>query len=154
MIAGLKQITPYFCSLKKLTMEFINQRICMGKDLGVHGNLFGGNMLSWIDEAAGTMAAAVCQSPNMVTVKIDEVVFRKAVKVGFLIKIYGKVVRMGTTSVTLKVDARKHNVITQEEILVCDTELTFVRIDEYGDTVPIPESVREMYQYLKEVKSE
>ena len=133
-------------------MEFINQRICMGKDLGVHGNLFGGNMLSWIDEAAGTMAAAVCQSPNMVTVKIDEVVFRKAVKVGFLIKIYGKVVRMGTTSVTLKVDARKHNVITQEEILVCDTELTFVRIDEYGDTVPIPESVREMYQYLKEIK--
>jgi acyl-CoA thioesterase YciA len=121
----------------------------MGKDLGVHGNLFGGNMLSWIDEAAGTMAASVCQSPNMVTVKIDEVVFRKAVKVGFLIKIYGKVVRMGTTSVTLKVDARKHNVITQEEILVCDTEVTFVRIDEYGDAVPIPESVRENYSHLK-----
>lgn len=120
----------------------------MGKDLGVHGNLFGGNMLSWIDEAAGTMAASVCQSPNMVTVKIDEVVFRKAVKVGYLIKIYGKVVKMGRTSVTLKVDARKHNVITEEEIPVCDTEVTFVRIDEYGDPVPIPESVREKYQHL------
>jgi len=130
-------------------MEFITQRICMGKDLGVHGNLFGGNMLSWIDEAAGTMAASVCQSPNMVTVKVDEVVFRKAVKVGYLIKIYGKVCKMGTTSVTLQVEARKHNVITQEEILVCDTEITFVRIDEYGDTVPIPESVRDMYTHLK-----
>lgn len=127
------------------TMEFINQRICMGKDLGVHGNLFGGNMLSWIDEAAGTMAASVCQTPNMVTVKIDEVVFRKAVKVGYLIKIYGKVARMGTTSVTLKVEARKHNVITEEEITVCDTEITFVRIDEYGDPVPIPETVRLKY---------
>lgn len=129
-------------------MEFITQRICMGKDLGVHGNLFGGNMLSWIDEAAGTMAASVCQSPNMVTIKVDEVVFRKAVKVGYLIKIYGRVVKMGTTSVTLQMEARKHNVITQEEILVCDTEITFVRIDEYGDTVPIPESVRDMYKEL------
>ncbi len=129
-------------------MEFINQRICMGKDLGVHGNLFGGNMLSWIDEAAGTMAASICQSPNMVTLKISEVVFRKAVKVGYLIKIYGKVIKMGTTSVTLKVDARKHNVITEEEILVCDTELTFVRIDEYGDPSPIPQAVRDRYAKL------
>lgn len=120
----------------------------MGKDLGVHGNLFGGNMLSWIDEAAGTMAAAICRSPNMVTLKIDEVVFRKAVKVGYLIKIYGEVCKMGRTSVTLKVDARKHNVITQEEIIVTDTEITFVRIDEYGDPVPIPDSVREQYAHL------
>ena len=120
----------------------------MGKDLGVHGNLFGGNMLSWIDEAAGTMAASICQSPNMVTLKISEVVFRKAVKVGYLIKIYGKVIKMGTTSVTLKVDARKHNVITEEEILVCDTELTFVRIDEYGDPSPIPQAVRDRYAKL------
>ena len=117
----------------------------MGKDLGVHGNLFGGNMLCWIDEAAGTMATALCQSPNMVTVKIDEVVFRKAVKVGYLIKIYGRICKMGRTSITLKVEARKHNVITQEEILVCETEITFVRIDEYGDASPIPKNVRAKY---------
>lgn len=117
----------------------------MGKDLGVHGNLFGGNMLSWIDEAAGTMAAAVCQSPNMVTVKIAEVVFLKAVKVGYLIKIYGRVCKMGRTSVTLKVEARKHNVVTEQEILVCETEITFVRIDEYGDPSPIPQNVRNQH---------
>jgi acyl-CoA hydrolase len=50
--------------------------------------------------------------------------------------------------VTLKIDARKHNVITEEEILVCDTEITFVRIDEYGDPVPIPVGVRERYAAL------
>lgn len=130
-------------------MDFITQRICMGKDLGVHGNLFGGNMLSWIDEAAGTMAASVCQSPNMVTIKIDEVVFKKAVKVGYLIRIYGEVCKMGNTSVTMKIEARKHNVITEEEITVCSTEITFVRIDEYGDTVPIPTSVKEKYAHLR-----
>ncbi len=126
-------------------MEFITQKICMVKDIGVHGNLFGGNMLSWIDEAAGSMASQICHTPNMVTLKIDEVVFRKAVKVGFLIKIYGKVLRMGTTSITLKVEARKHNVISNEETTVCDTEITFVRIDEYGAAVPIDESIRNKY---------
>lgn len=117
----------------------------MTKDLGVHGNLFGGNMLSWIDEAAGTMAATVSQSPNMVTLKINEVIFLKAVKVGYMIKIYGEVSRIGTTSITLKVEARKLNVMTLEEILVVETEITFVRIDEYGGPVPIPQQVRDHY---------
>ena len=118
----------------------------MAKDLGVHGNLFGGNMLSWIDEAAGTMAANVCRSPNMVTLKIAEVIFKKAVKVGYLIRIYGAVERIGNTSITLNVEARKYNVISEEETVVCSTKITFVRIDESGDPVPIPSPVRERYQ--------
>ncbi len=122
----------------------------MGKDLGVHGNLFGGNMLSWIDEAAGTMAVTICRTPNMVTLKLEEVIFRKAVKVGHLIKIYGKVVRMGTSSITLCMEARKYNPISDEENIVCDTFLTFVRIDESGEPVPIPSSVREKYKHLSE----
>ncbi|MDR9488659.1 hotdog domain-containing protein [Salibacter sp.] len=127
-------------------MEFITQKICMGKDLGVHGNLFGGNMLAWIDEAAGTLASEICRSPNMVTLKIDEVIFKKAVKVGFLIKIYGEVVRMGNTSLTMKIEARKYNVISEEETIVCSTKMTFVRIDESGEPVPIPMMVKEKYE--------
>ncbi len=107
-------------------MEFINQQLCMGKDLGVHGNLFGGVMLSWIDEAAGTMASKVCRSPTMVTLKIDEVIFRKPVRVGFLIRIYGEVCRIGNTSITLKIEARRFNVISEEESVVLSTRITFV----------------------------
>ena len=40
-------------------MELISTRICMSKDVGVHGNLFGGIMLSWIDEAAGAEALKI-----------------------------------------------------------------------------------------------
>ena len=127
-------------------MEFIMQKICMGKDLGVHGNLFGGVMLSWIDESAGALAARVCRSPNMVTLKIDEVIFRKAVKTGFLISIYGEVERLGNTSITLLIEARKTNVISEEETVVCTTRITFVRIDESGEAVPIPSSVKEKYK--------
>lgn len=127
-------------------MEFLMQKICMGKDLGVHGNLFGGNMLSWLDEAAGTMAADICRTPNMVTLKISEVIFRKAVKTGYLLKIYGDVESIGNTSITLHVDARKYNVISQEETVVCSTKMTFVRIDESGEAVPIPQMVKEQYK--------
>jgi acyl-CoA thioesterase YciA len=58
-------------------MELITTRICMVKDIGVHGNLFGGIMMSWIDEAASAMAVQVCHTPNMVTVKIEELLFRE-----------------------------------------------------------------------------
>ena len=48
----------------------------MTKDVGFHGNLFGGLMLSWLDEAAAALAAELCESPRMVTVKISEVIFQ------------------------------------------------------------------------------
>lgn len=129
-------------------MELISQRLCMEKDLGVHGNLFGGIMLSWLDEAAATMAYEVCRSPSMVTLKIEEVLFGKPVKIGFHLKIYGEVFRMGTTSITLNIEARKHNVYNGEETVVCSTNFTFVKIDEQGDAIPISESIRAKYAHL------
>ena len=121
------------------------QKLCMGKDLGIHGNLFGGIMLAWIDEAAASYAAAICHSPNMVTVKIDEVNFKKPVKIGFQIRIYGEVQQVGTTSITLNIEARKYNVYSAEESLVCTTKIVFVRIDEAGEAIPIPQPVRDRY---------
>ncbi len=129
-------------------MKLISQRLCMEKDLGVHGNLFGGIMLSWLDEAAATMAYEICRSPSMVTLKIEEVLFAKPVKIGFHLKIYGEVVRMGVSSITLGIDARKHNVYNGEETVVCSTNFTFVKIDDQGDAIPISETIRAKYDHL------
>ena len=38
-------------------MKLISSHVCMTKDVGFHGNLFGGLMLSWLDEAGATLAA-------------------------------------------------------------------------------------------------
>lgn len=135
----------YLWSQIIINMHLITQKLCMGKDLGIHGNLFGGNMLAWLDEAAASYAAEICHSPNMVTLKIEEVLFKKPVKIGFQIRIYAEVVTVGNTSITLKVEARKYNVYSAEEQLVCFTKMTFVRIDEAGDPVPIPELVKKRY---------
>lgn len=129
-------------------MELITTHICMAKDIGVHGNMFGGIMLAWIDEAASAMAIQVCRTPNMVTVKVDELIFKKKVKEGFLIKIYGEVTHVGNTSLTLNIEARKGSVYSGEEDIVCHTTTTFVRIDEAGDPTPIASSVKEKYKHL------
>ncbi len=131
-------------------MELISQRLCMEKDLGIHGNLFGGIMLSWLDEAAATMAYEVCRSPNMVTLKIDEVLFRKPVKIGFHLKIYGEVIRIGNSSIILKLVAKKYNVYSGEETIVCSTNFTFVKIDEQGGVIPISDSIKKEYAYLSD----
>ena len=79
-------------------------------DLGFHGNLFGGNLLRWMDSAGAAYAMEVCDTPRMVTIKVDECLFKKPAKEGQLLKIYGKVFEFGTTSLTLLLECRAHNV--------------------------------------------
>ena len=121
-------------------------KVCMTKDLGVHGNLFGGSMLSWIDEAAVAMANRICKTPNMVTRKMTEILFEKPVKVGYVINIYGEAVSMGTTSIALSIQAKRYNVYTEEEVTVCTTQVVFVRIDEDGNKIPIAGEVRRRFE--------
>jgi acyl-CoA thioesterase YciA len=117
----------------------------MSPDIGVHGNLFGGKMMGWIDEAAAAYACQICDTPRMVTVKINELIFKRPIKVGNLIKIYGEVKDFGRTSVTLNIEVRKHNVYTGEQEVVTKTEIKFVRIDDDGQSLPISERVKIRY---------
>jgi len=133
-------------------MELITTKICMTKDIGANGNLFGGSMLALLDESGAAFASQVIHNPRVVTVKMSEVIFKKPVKVGNLIKIYGGVKEMGTTSVTINLEARSFNVYTKIEQVVCDTEIKFVRIDEEGMPIPISDKVRERYQEILKKK--
>lgn len=127
-------------------MELVTTKICMALDLGVHGNLFGGNMMSFLDESAAAYACQICDSSKMVTKKIEEVVFESPVKVGNLIKIYASVDKFGNTSVTIKLEARKHNVHTGRQEIVCSTKMVFVKLDEEGSPIPISDRVKLRYQ--------
>ena len=130
-------------------MEKLAIKLCMTKDIGVHGNLFGGHMLAWLDEAAATWACSVCKNPNMVTVKIDEMVFERPVKNGQQVNIYGEVTKIGKSSITMYIEARHVNFYTGEEKIVCSTIFTFVRIDDSGSPIPIDDSVHKQYTHLE-----
>jgi acyl-CoA thioesterase YciA len=127
-------------------MELVTTYICKKSDIGVHDNMFGGTVLGLIDQTAGAYAAQVCDTPRMVTIKIDELVFKNPVKVGNIIKIYAKVKEFGNTSVTLYMEVRKHNVYTGEQDVVVHTNIKFVRIDEEGHAIPISERVKNRYK--------
>lgn len=118
-------------------------------DLGFHGNLFGGKCLQWIDSAAAAYSMQICDTPRMVTVKIDECNFEKPAKEGQLLKIYGKVEKIGNTSIRLHMEARSHSVYTGKQNIILSTKITFVRIDEAGDPVPISERVKQRYSQEK-----
>lgn len=118
-------------------MQLISTKICKTSDIGINDNLFGGMMLQWIDEAAGALAASTCCSPNMITLKMDEVVFKKPVKVNQHIRIYGKVNEIGRTSISLTIEARRFDFEEQDESVVCSTKMLFVKIDKEGNASPI-----------------
>ena len=126
-------------------MELISTHPIKKSDLGFHQNLFGGKLLAWLDASAAAYSMQVCDSPRMVTVKIDECVFKKAAKEGQMIKIYGKVDSIGTTSITLYMEASAHNVYSGSQSIILSTKIKFVRIDENGDSIPISERVKLKY---------
>lgn len=127
-------------------MELITTYICKKGDIGVHDNMFGGSIVSLIDDASAAYAAQICDTPMVVTIKIDELVFKKAVKVNALLKIYGKVIEFGNTSVSLYIEVRKHNVRTGDQEIVTHTNIKFVRIDEDGTPIPISSLIKERYK--------
>lgn len=123
-------------------MELLNTHPIKKSDLGFHGNLFGGKLLAWIDAAAAGYSMQLCDTPRMVTVSIDKCNFERPAKESQLLKIYGKPSRLGSTSVTLYLEARAHNVYTGRQNLVLKTHITFVHIDEEGNPIPIGEKGR------------
>jgi len=120
----------------------------MGRDIGIHGNVFGGILMSWIDESAAAFATEYCNTPNMVTLRVGELIFKRPLKSGNHVRIYGEVAGLGNTSITLNIEARRFNLYSGEETVVCTTSITFVRIDEDGTPTPIGETVRRRHDGL------
>jgi acyl-CoA thioesterase YciA len=131
---------------KLYKMEHITTHPIKKSDLGFHGNLFGGKLLAWLDAAAAGYAMQVCDTPRMVTVMIDKCEFKKPAKEGQLLKIYGNIVTIGRTSITLYLEARAHNVYSGVQSVILSTNIKFVRIDEGGDPIPISDRVKEKYK--------
>jgi acyl-CoA thioesterase YciA len=140
----MKKLKTYLINNKN--MELITSHICKGSELGVHGNMFGGTMMALIDESAAAYAAQLADTPRMVTIKIDELVFKKPVKVGNLLKVYGKVIEFGRSSISIYIEVRKHNVYTGDQEIVTHTNIKFVRIDEDGNPIPISDRVKIRYK--------
>lgn len=131
-------------------MQLISTHYVMAKQVGYHGNLFGGVMLSWLDEAAAAFACQVADTGRMVTKHISALTFEQPVRPGQLIKIYGKCAKIGKTSLTVAIEARRHSIYNGTQKTACKCEMVFVRIDGDGEPVPIAPHIHKKITKQKE----
>lgn len=109
----------------------------MPSDMNGNGDIFGGWVLSQMDIAGGIVAARRSQG-RTVTVAVDAMTFHQPIKVGDVVSIYGKVVRVGRTSMAVKLETIVVRRLDPAEIKVTEGTFTFVAIDENGRPRPVP----------------
>ena len=111
----------------------------MPKDTNAMGTIFGGLILSYIDQA-GAVEAHRFTNGRLVTVAVREVVFVAPVFVGDLVSFYARTVRRGTTSITVHVQVvADHRLREQQKVLVTQAEVVYVQVDDDGNPKPLPD---------------
>ena len=118
------------------------QVVMMPRDTSPHGTIFGGVVLSYIDQAGAIGARrAVIRAggppPVVVTVALNRVEFKKPVLVGDVVRFWARVVKMGRTSVTMQVSVEADR--GTETLQVTEAEVVYVGVDPTSpDRKPVP----------------
>lgn len=107
------------------------------RDTNSQGTIFGGVILSYIDTAGAIEAHRHTRMPRFVTVAMKEVIFHKPVFVGDLVSFYCETLRVGTTSITVRVVVEVERLGKSERVRVTEAEVIYVAVNEKGDKVPI-----------------
>ena len=106
--------------------------VCMKKDLGLNGTLFGGNLISWIDEFA-YIAANVKTNfmNNFVTKSMGDFEFNIPVREGNIVEFNADNFVIGNTSISFDI------LVTTGQNVICETSVTFVAVDKDFKPTPI-----------------
>ncbi|WP_415789329.1 acyl-CoA thioesterase [Deinococcus saxicola] len=107
------------------------------KDTNYLGTAFGGWVLSLMDKAA-SVAAVRHGGGNVVTARMDGVDFRLPIRVGDAVALDAQVVRVGRSSMTVRVDVYRETMTTGEQELATTGTFVFVAVDGEGKPCPVP----------------
>lgn len=111
--------------------------LMMPRDTNAQGTIFGGVILSYIDQA-GAIEARRQGSKIMLTVAMDKITFHQPVFVGDLVSFWTETIRIGNTSITVKVvvDVFRGNDPSQR-LLVTEAQVVYVNVGEDRKPTPI-----------------
>ena len=111
--------------------------VMMPRDANYLGTIFGGVILSSLD-VAGAVEAHQHSDRKLVTAAMREVKFIAPVFVGDLVSFYTETVKIGNTSITVRVTVEaKRAQAPHESVRVTQAEVVYVAIDETGKPVPV-----------------
>lgn len=114
-------------------MRFFSRKLIKPEDLNAHGTLFGGSVLSWIDEESAIFVTCQLNKGNIVTKYMSEINFISSAGLGDIIEIGMETVKFGRTSITVRCEVRHK--FTKETIIEID-EIVFVHLGEDGKPTP------------------
>jgi acyl-CoA thioesterase YciA len=107
-------------------------------DANVHGDVFGGWIMSQVD-IAGSIPASRRANGRVATVAVNSFLFKQPVFVGDLLSFYADIVKTGTTSVTVQVEVYAQRMRLQEEVVkVTEATLTYVATGNDRRPRPLP----------------
>lgn len=105
-------------------------RLVLPEDLNQFGFLFGGRLLSWVDEASWIAASLDYPDCQFVTIGMEAVSFRHSVREGTILEIESRCVKEGRTSASYQVHVKRGRDPHGEVIF--STQVTFVNVDQDG----------------------
>lgn len=117
--------------------DLIARHIVAVKDLGGADRLFGGVMLAWLDEAGAAFAMTKAGVSNLVTRHIEAMNFLAPGRMGDVLAIYGRVSRMGTTSISIEMKVLAEDPQTRAAREIVTTAFVFVAVDKWGKKTPL-----------------
>ena len=110
----------------------------MPSDANIHGDVFGGWIMAQVD-VAGSLPAVKRANGRVATIAVNSFVFKNPVLVGDLLSFYAKIVKVGTTSVTVFVEVfAERNRLDAEVVKVTEATLTYVATDNNRKPRPLP----------------
>ena len=111
--------------------------IAMPADTNANGDIFGGWVLSQMDQAGGIAAVERAQG-RVATIAVEAMTFIRPVKIGDVLCVYTEVDHVGRTSMKIHIEAWSQRFRTHVREKVTDATFTFVAIDENGRPRPVP----------------
>ena len=108
----------------------------MPADANAYGDIFGGWLMSLMDSAAGLIAARRSKG-RAVTVAMDGMQFHEPVSIGDEVSVYGEIVKIGRTSLTIAVEAWRRHRHEEVEVKVTEATFTFVAVDQNNRPRPV-----------------
>jgi acyl-CoA hydrolase len=106
------------------------------EDTNSQGTLFGGHALSLMDRLAFIVASRFARKA-VVTACSEKVEFRSPVKQGELVELTGEVIRVGRTSLRLRIDMVREDLLSGDRSLCTTGEFVMVAVDDEGRPTPI-----------------
>ncbi len=109
--------------------------IMMPRDANVYGTIFGGIILSYIDQA-GFVEARLHGIHRWVTASLERVDFTKPVYVGDVVRFITKTLNTGRSSVLIEVTVEAERFDTRDRVVVTTAKMTMISVNEEGKSIP------------------